>query len=111
MGYRGMSQIISFDGRVQSVVPHPGESVVTGTIDIHNLRRQRTFVPESGHVKNSLALIRSDLYAPVYAAAKRWPNDGWADEKIESITEPRQLAKRIIDTLIQEGNVVPPSIG
>ncbi len=60
-GYRGMTQIIDHLGRVQSTAPSPGEAVVTGTVDLDNLRWERTRMAESGHVWNFLIELRSDL--------------------------------------------------
>ncbi|MFQ5850327.1 MAG: nitrilase-related carbon-nitrogen hydrolase [Candidatus Binatia bacterium] len=107
-GYRGTSQVIDPMGRVQSVTPSPGEAVVTGTIDLDSLRWERTRMTDSGHVWNFLVELRSDLYASVYAKAKRWPNDGWRDRKLQGTDETRALAGQIIERLIQEGNLVRP---
>ena len=107
-GYRGMTQVIDHFGKIQSIVSHPGEAVVTGKVDLDYVRWERTRLPESGHVMNALAEIRSDLFSSFYAKAKRWPNDGWADQKIQSVHETRALGREIIERLIKEGNLVPP---
>ncbi|OGQ52675.1 MAG: hypothetical protein A3I10_06140 [Deltaproteobacteria bacterium RIFCSPLOWO2_02_FULL_57_26] len=107
-GYRGMSQIVDYLGRVQSTSTAPGEAVVTGTIDLNSLRWERTRMPDSGHVWNFLIELRSDLYASVYAKARRWPNDGWHNRKLQSTSETRALARQIIERLIREGNLIPP---
>ncbi|MFQ5873752.1 MAG: nitrilase-related carbon-nitrogen hydrolase [Dehalococcoidia bacterium] len=107
-GYRGMSQIIDYLGHVQSVVSGPGEAVVTGTIDLNSLRWERTRMADSGHVWNFLIELRSDLYGSVYSKAKRWPNDGWRDRKLQSTDETRALAQQIIERLIREGHLIRP---
>jgi predicted amidohydrolase len=107
-GYRGMTQIIDHNGKVQSITTSPGEAVVTGTIDIDNVRWERTRMPESGHGRNFLMELRSEMYAPVYVKEKRWPNDGWKDKKLQSITETRAVGKQIIERLIAEGNFKLP---
>ena len=107
-GYRGMSQIIDFLGTVQSVVSGTGEAVVTGTLDINRLRWERTRTAASGHVWNFLVELRSDLYTNVYAKAKRWPNDGWRDRKIQSTKETRAMAQEIIARLVREGKLIQP---
>jgi len=107
-GYRGMSQVIDYMGRVQSVVSGSGEAVVTGTIDLNGLRWERTRMTDSGHVWNFLIELRSDLYSGVYAKAKRWPNDGWRDRKLQGTAETRAMAKEIIERLIKEGKLVRP---
>jgi predicted amidohydrolase len=107
-GYRGMTQIIDYSGRIQSVISNPGEAVVTGTIDLNNLRWERTRMATSGHVWNFLVELRSDLYLPVYAKSKRWPNDYWRDRKLQSTDESRALAQQIIERLIKERNLVRP---
>jgi predicted amidohydrolase len=108
-GYRGRSQIVGPLGRVESIAQGTGEAVVTGTIDIENLRWERTRKPDSGHLFNALFALRSDLFAEVYAEAKRWPNDGWRNRKLQSTAEARQLASEIIDRLIADGKLVEPS--
>ncbi len=103
-----MTQIIDHLGHVQSLASSPGEAVITGTVDLDNLRWERTRMADSGHVWNFLIELRSDLYASVYAEAKRWPNDGWHDHKLQSTGETRALARQIIERLIKEGNLIPP---
>lgn len=107
-GYRGMTQVIDHLGRVQAVAPNPGEAVVTGTVDLDNLRWERTRMTDSGHIWNFLIELRSDLYSSVYAKAKRWPNDGWRDHSLRSTDETRALARQIIERLIRERNLIPP---
>jgi hypothetical protein len=103
-----MTQIVDYMGRVQSLTSAPGEAVVTGTIDLDNLRWERTRMTDTGHVWNFLIELRSDLYSGVYAKAKRWPNDGWKDRKLQGTDETRALAKQIIERLVREKNLVPP---
>lgn len=107
-GYRGMTQIVDYLGQVQSLTSAPGEAVVTGTVDLNNLRWERTRMTDSGHVWNFLIELRSDLYANVYSKAKRWPNDGWADKKLQGTDETRKLAGQIIERLIKQGNLARP---
>lgn len=107
-GYRGMTQVVDYLGQVQSLTSAPGEAVVTGTVDLNNLRWERTRMSDSGHVWNFLIELRSDLYASVYSKAKRWPNDGWADKKLQGTAETRKLAAEIIERLIKQGNLVRP---
>jgi len=107
-GYRGMTQLIDYMGRVQAVTESPGEAVITGMVDVDNLRWERTRMTDSGHVWNFLIELRSDMYAPVYAKAKRWPNDGWRDRKLQDTRETRAEARKIIERLVQEGNLVKP---
>jgi len=107
-GYRGLSQVIDYMGRVQSMVSGSGEAVVTGTIDLNGLRWERTRMTDSGHVWNFLIELRSDLYSSVYAKAKRWPNDGWRDRKLQGTVETRAMAKEIIERLVKEGKLVRP---
>jgi predicted amidohydrolase len=107
-GYRGMTQVVDYLGQVQSLTSAPGEAVVTGAVDLNNLRWERTRMSDSGHVWNFLIELRSDLYANVYAKAKRWPNNGWADKKLRSTAETRKLAGEIIERLINEGKLVRP---
>jgi predicted amidohydrolase len=107
-GYRGMTQIVDYTGHVQSLTSAPGEAVVTGTVDLNNLRWDRTRMTDTGHVWNFLIELRSDLYSGVYAKAKRWPNDGWKDKKLEGTEETRALARNTIERLMREKNLIPP---
>lgn len=107
-GYRGMTQIVDYLGRVQSFTAAPGEAVVTGMLDVNNLRWERTRMADSGHVWNFLIELRSDLYTSVYSKAKRWPNDGWRERRLQSTDETRALAQQIIERLVREGNLVQP---
>lgn len=66
---------------------------------------------DSGHVWNFLIELRSDLYQNVYSKAKRWPNDGWRDRRLQSTDETRAVARQIIERLMREGNLVPPESG
>jgi hypothetical protein len=77
-------------------------------VDIDNLRWERTRMADSGHVWNFLVELRSDLYTPVYAKAKRWPNDGWQDRKLQDTVETRAEARKIIERLVREGRLVEP---
>jgi hypothetical protein len=77
-------------------------------LDRNNLRWERTRMTDSGHVWNFLIELRSDLYANVYAKAKRWPNDGWADKKLQGTDETRKMAGQIIERLVKQGNLVRP---
>jgi predicted amidohydrolase len=107
-GYRGMTQLIDHLGRVQSAATAPGEAVISGTLDLGSLRWERTRLPESGHVWNFLIELRSDLYSRVYAKAKRWPNDGWRNRRLQGTDETRGVAREIIQRLIREKNLLPP---
>jgi predicted amidohydrolase len=107
-GYRGMSQIIGYNGKIESIVFHPGESVVTGTLDVDRLRWERTRLPGSGHIQNALVEIRSELYSRIYASEKRWPNDRWSERKISGIEETRAVAREIIERLVRDGKLVAP---
>jgi predicted amidohydrolase len=107
-GYRGHTMLVGPSGRVESIAEGSGELVVTGSIDIENLRYERTRKPGSGHVFNALVEMRADVFAPIYAAANRWPNDGWADRKLQSTDETRALASQIIDRLIAERKLIAP---
>ncbi len=103
-----MTQIVDYLGRIQSFTAAPGEAVVTGMLDVNNLRWERTRMADSGHVWNFLVELRSDLYAGVYAKAKRWPNDGWRERRLQGTDETRALAQQIIERLVREGNLVRP---
>lgn len=108
MGYRGRTQLVGPSGRVESIAQGSGEAVVTGTIDIRNLRYERTRKPELGHAFNSLVELRSQLFAKIYADANRWPNDAWKDRKLQSTVETRALASDIIDRLVSERKLISP---
>lgn len=107
-GYRGHSQVVNHRGEVISAAAGSGEAVCVAEIDLDAVREARTAMTDTGHVWNFLAELRSDLYVPVYQQAKRWPNDGWAQKKLSSTKEARQLAREIIERLVAEGKLKRP---
>jgi predicted amidohydrolase len=109
-GYRGHSQVVDYNGNVLSVAAGPGEAVCVGTVDIEAQRELRTRRPgPSGHEWNQLVELRTELFAEVYRRAGRWPNDGWADRLLGSTAETRELAREIIDRLVDEGRLKEPA--
>lgn len=105
-GYRGHSQIVDHMGNVVSIAAGPGEAVCVGTVDVDAVREVRTRKPgASGHEWNQLVELRTDLFAEVYRRAGRWPNDGFADHLIKSTDETREIARTMIDRLVESGHL------
>jgi predicted amidohydrolase len=78
----GDSAIHYFDGSITNTIEGPGEATIKGAVNMNDLRRARSkpFHP---------TVIRAELYAKEYARWPSWPNDGFADNPIQSIEQTR----------------------
>lgn len=100
----GHSQIIGFDGRVMHMAEGAGEMLVTATIDIEALRRQRTMKRF-----NFLAELIPGAHAPVYAQADGWPLNAYRDLPVGSLQDNVDLYDEVLETQRAKGLRVPPS--
>ncbi|HWL42137.1 MAG TPA: nitrilase-related carbon-nitrogen hydrolase [Ilumatobacter sp.] len=89
-GSHGDSAIHNFDGTVLNKVVGPGETTIKGPIDLEALRRVRAkpFHPVT---------LRAEMYAKEYETYVGWPNDGFADEPIESIEQTRAMFRDLVE--------------
>lgn len=100
----GHSQIIGFDGKVICMADDTAETMVTATIDIEALRRQRTmkrlnFLPE---------LIPA-VHAPIYAQAASWPLNAYAAKPMTGREENVALYDKVVRDMREKDLLVPPS--
>lgn len=107
-GYAGRSQAYGPMGEPLMFVPESGEAIVTVTVDPDRLRLLRAGTGSGGHSHNTMAQIRSDLFAPYYASAKRFPNNAFLDRPIEAVADARAIAQTVIDRLVADGLQVLP---
>jgi len=100
----GHSQIIGFDGRVICMAEDAEETLITATIDIEALRRQRTmkrlnFLPE----------LIPGVHAPIYANAASWPLNSFAQRPSAGPQENIALYDEVLRNLQARDLLVPPS--
>ena len=105
-GWRGRSQVYGPDGATLVIADGAGEAVVSCSIDIDRLRLRRTQFNESGHAYNQMVLMRSDLFAGEYVRAKRWPNDAFLKQPLQTTADARKVAKKIMDRLLHEEKIL-----
>ena len=99
----GHSEIVSFEGRVVTVVNGPGEGVAQATIDIEALRERRAQVK-----LNILAQLRSSLYAETYDSIDAFPLDHWRNKPIQNRREGADATKTVIERFLAEKVYVSP---
>lgn len=100
----GHSQIIGFDGRVMHMAEGAGETLITATIDIEALRRQRT-----KKRFNFLAELIPAVHAPIYAQATGWPLNAYLDRPLASVQNNVDLYDEVLEAQRTKGLRVPPS--
>ena len=89
-GTHGDSAIHNFDGAVLNCINGAGEATIKAPIDLNALRRVRAkpFHPVT---------IRAQMYAKEYEQFVGWPNDGFADNPIESIDQTQAVFRRLVE--------------
>jgi predicted amidohydrolase len=100
----GHSQIIGFDGRVIHMAGGAEETLITATIDIEALRRQRT-----QKRFNFLAELIPAVHAPIYAQASGWPLNAYLDRSLASLQDNVDLYDEVLETQRVRGLRIPPS--
>lgn len=100
----GHSQVIGFDGRVMHMADGAGETLITATIDIEALRRQRTMKRF-----NFLAELIPGAHAPIYAQACGWPLNAYLDRPLASVQDNIDLYDEVLEAQRARGLRVPPS--
>jgi predicted amidohydrolase len=101
---RGHSEIVDYQGRVVAVADAPGETLLSGTLDVNALRQRRTQV-----ALNFPAQTKSAMFAPVYAAADALPADHWRERPIEDRREGPALVDAVIARLQERGVLERPA--
>ena len=100
----GHSQVIHFDGKVLNMAESAGETLITAEIDIEALRRRR-----SRASLNFLAELSTGIHAPIYAAARHWPLNGWAQTPGTGVAENRKVEAEVIADLTRRGVLMAPT--
>jgi predicted amidohydrolase len=95
---RGHSEIVDYQGRVLAVADAPGETLISGTLDLNALRQRRTQV-----ALNFPAQTKSAMFASVYAAADALPKDHWRDRPIRDRREGPALVDSVIARFQERG--------
>lgn len=106
---RGYSDLIDFSGNVAACIDGPGECVVTGTIDIENLRRHRS----RANLWNFMAGFRPGLYVKSYQKAQEFgiPNDVFAKTIVKNNEEYVRLNKGVLQRLYEKNIFKKPFTG
>jgi len=99
----GHSEIVSFEGRVVTVVNGPGEAIAQATIDIEALRERRAQVK-----RNFLAQLRTSLYAETYDNINAFPLDYWRNQPIRERREGAEATRSVIRRFLAEKIYVEP---
>ena len=99
----GHSEIVSFEGRVVTVVNGPGEGIAQATIDIEALRERRAQVK-----LNILAQLRSSLYAETYEGIDAFPLDHWRNKAVQNRREGAEATKAVIARFSNDKVYVSP---
>ena len=99
----GHSEIVSYEGRVVTVVNGPGEGIAQATIDIGALRERRAQVKN-----NTLAQLRSSLYAETYDKINAFPLDHWRSKAIQNRREGADATKSVIERFVADKVYVAP---
>ena len=100
-GSHGDSGIYGFDGGCINKIRGAGEATIKAPVDMNALRRARgkPFHPVT---------IRAEMYAKEYEAFVGWPNDGFAENPIESIEETRAQFRRLVEERRARGIDIAP---
>lgn len=76
----GVSLIIDYRGKVLAIARYPGETIITATINIDQLRKHRT----RNKWYNLVPCLRNELYQKIYEKPM-WPKNRF----LEALPEPR----------------------
>jgi predicted amidohydrolase len=100
----GHSMIVSYDGSILAEIPHPGEGVVSGVINLDILRKRRKDVN-----RNLLAQLRTEVFKLIYKdpvyPKNRCLKEPYRD--IEDIAERGSLTP-IIEEFFKKGIYTKP---
>jgi predicted amidohydrolase len=100
----GHSQIVGFDGRVMHMAEGSEETMITATIDIEALRRQR-----SVNRLNFLPELIPQAHAPIYAQAAGWPLNRYAAQPMGGPQDNVAVYGEVLSEMRAKGVLVAPS--
>ncbi len=73
-------------------------------IDVNQLRKER-----SRTANNMLAMIRGDIYGPLYQKLEAWPSNRWNQKPIQSTEEAKVVIKEVLERLYNKGTLTRPN--
>ncbi len=101
--HRGYSRLVAFDGSIQVQADGPGEVPLVGVIDIGAQRRARR-----NAWRNLVALLETDLVAPVYRSVEGYPLDCFLETPMEDAREGLAFTVATIERYVASGIYTPP---
>ncbi len=99
---RGYSRIIDYLGNVMAETDGAGESLVTATVDLDQLREARATQ------QNMVAISRFGAYVPLYEKYQTWPLDAYLDEPVQDRHQAGRTLKQVIQRQYERGIYRPP---
>ncbi len=100
----GDSTIVDYNGRVIAKTDSLDEATIVAEIDIDQLRKTR-----ARSANNILAMIRGDIYGPLYQNLEAWPTDRWNQKPIQDTSEAKVVIKEVLERLYRKGTLTRPS--
>ena len=91
----GKSMIVNYNGVVLAYADYPGEAIITGVINLEELRRRRT-----DPSRNFISLLRNEIYRKIYEKSIYPPNQ-FLDQSPK--TRLARDSKEVIKKLFDEG--------
>lgn len=87
----GKSMIVNYNGVILAYADFPGETIITGLINLEELRQRRT-----DPSRNFLSLLRNEIYRKIYQKSMYPPNQ-FLDESPKTRTgrDPREVLKKL----------------
>jgi predicted amidohydrolase len=101
---RGRSQIVDFNGQVMAIAATPGEAIVRADIELARLRERRGRL----HM-NFLAQLQTQVHAPFYERAERWPSCLFSAAPPASGDDNNRAGEAVIARLQAAGAFVRPA--
>lgn len=102
---RGLSRIFDYEGRILAQTDGQGETAVTATVDIEQLRQVRSAIVNF----NVVATSRWKIYEPLYRKYETWPVDLFLEEPMQNIAEPVEFGReKLLKKLYEQGTFIPP---
>lgn len=100
----GDSTIVDYKGKVIAQTESLDEAIIVADIDVNQLRKER-----SRTANNMLAMIRGDIYGPLYQKLEAWPSNRWNQKPIQSTEEAKVVIKEVLERLYNKGTLTRPN--
>ena len=100
----GKSMIVNYNGAVLAYADFPGETMITGVINLEELRRRRT-----DPSRNFLSLLRNEIYRKIYEKSMYPPNQFLEESpKTRAARDPREVLRKLFDEgIFKKPNSLP----